>query len=95
MLAALEELRQEDQAEEHRPDQGEGGIESEIPQQVRRSEKQAQECPYRGYASDNERRGDLFQKLPHILHVVLVCKHVDGIAQGDAHDGSSRSHRDT
>ena len=95
MLAALEELRQEDQAEEHRPDQGEGCIKSEIPQQVRRSEKQAQECPYRGYAAYDERRGYLFEKLPHILHVVLMGQHVDGIAQGNAHDGSSSSHRDT
>ena len=76
----FQEVRQEYQCVEGAADQGEGGKQAEVPQQVALREEQAQEGADRGQATQYHGRGFFLEHLFHIFHVIVVDQHVQAVA---------------
>ena len=88
-LLGIQEVGEEHQRKEGVTQQGEGGKQAEVPQQVTFREQQAQEGAHRGDAAQENGRGFVLQHHFHVSHVVIVDEHVQAVADGyTQHNGT-------
>ena len=88
-LVLAQEMRQEHQGEEGVANQGEGGEQAEIPEQVTFRKEQAHEGAYRGDAAHEYGRALIPEHFFCIAHVVIVDEHMQAVADGyTQHNGA-------
>ena len=92
-IFVTKEMRQENERKERIADQGEGGKQSEIPQQFALGEHQAEERADGGEASETNRLRFVLQHLFHISHKTLMDKYMQTIADGRSQHHRADAHR--
>ena len=88
-LVLVQEMRQEHQGEEGVANQGEGGKQAEVPEQVTFRKEQAHEGAYRGNTAHEHGCAFVPEEFFCIAHVVVVDEHMQAVADGYAqHNGA-------
>ena len=82
-------MRQENEGEQGAAQQGEGGEQTEVAEQVAVGEEQAAEGTYRGDASQENGCGLVSQQFFRVADKEVVDEYMQGVADGHAeHDGA-------
>ena len=95
LILLAQEVRQEDEGEEGVADEGEGGKEAEVLEQVALREEQPEERADGGEAAEAYRHGLLLEHLLHVAHKALVDNDMQAVAECDAqnHGADAEGHQ--